>query len=419
MENRYQHTLNGQSVLEEDLNLLGETSALADDRVFAELFRMTPYDGSTVRKGVLPSGHDTSGRMPLVAGNGATGSVLVNPFRAFIGSRAAVATDAKKNWRDVRSAISIGSTALGQQVSFAANSSGNPRWDLVYASITVDGNAASVTRKKKDPTTKVISAASVVTQLATSAALAVQQGTAAASPTWPAVPADSGGVYRIPIAYVQIPNGFGASSTVTNGQIAAVAPVVRMNVAGFAGPEPANCHFTSGSSCLTTAKVQAWGSSGTKPPIFLPSGMSGGQQLLIYLDLATGSETHASGAIVDTRDWRNRFVKWSLVVAAPGATVPWLAASAGTIPAGRDHPTSGSRTWTGGIDHTFVLANAGANHSIFQISGTELATMDDAATLDINVTHNDNGALRVLYTGTPNAAFFLWLEFSGRLDNEV
>src|SRR5689334_8947870 len=114
MENRFQHSLNGQSVQQADLNLLGETSALADDRVFAELFRMQPYDGATVRKGVLPFGHSASANAGLVVPNGATGSVLVNPLRAFVGSRTAVATSAKANWRDIRSALAVGSTTLGQ-----------------------------------------------------------------------------------------------------------------------------------------------------------------------------------------------------------------------------------------------------------------------------------------------------------------
>ena len=46
MEDRYQHSENGRSVLQADLNAIGEASALADDRVFAELLRLLPFNGT-------------------------------------------------------------------------------------------------------------------------------------------------------------------------------------------------------------------------------------------------------------------------------------------------------------------------------------------------------------------------------------
>ncbi|MDB4992597.1 MAG: hypothetical protein JWM74_29 [Myxococcaceae bacterium] len=422
MEKRYQHLTNGQSVLKDDLNVLGEASSLADDRVFAEMFRMQPYDGSTVRKGVLPYRHAASANAALVAANGASGSVLVNPFRAFVGTRTAVATDAKLNLRDVRSALSVGSTTLAQTVAIGANASGNPRWDLVYAAVAVDANSASVSRKVKDPTTKAISAATLVTTLETTVTLGVVAGTAAASPVWPTIPADSGGTYYVPLAHVRVPTGFGASSTVLATDIAIVAPCLGMSdaVGGSVSPP-------TEAVALPTAKQQSWGSTGTRPGRFMPSSMTGKKELLLYLDLYDASSTnwsHASGDTLDSRDWRGRFAKWTCAIDdAPSAT-PWRSATFETygnfpgdefggvdIGVGFDVTTN---DLIHGMAHS-IGAGASGQHLIIGldsdrhdvVAGTILNVYVDAA----------DGKLKFSCNPTMTRRFFIWLEFSGPFEN--
>jgi hypothetical protein len=374
MEKRYQHTVNGQSVLTADLNVLGESSALADDRVFAELFRLAPYDGATISRGVLPYGSGA-----VVAAAGASGSVSVRPFRALVGSRTAVATDAKKNWRDIRSAIGVGTTTLAQTVALAANATGNPRWDLVYAAVAVDANSASITRKVKDPTTKAIAGQSLVTTLETVVTLGVVAGTAGASPAFPSLPADSGGTYYISLAHVRIPNGFGASSTVAAKDIDEVAPILPVSTAtGASSLRPANQHNViggvaiSGAGTSTANGALKWsGSSATRPGLYLPPSMSGSESLIIEIDLGNASSanwSHQNADIVDnSRDWRNRFWRWHAHVGS-GAT------NAGKFPGGAATVIGYSSEGTPGFaNDADYVAHASGLGSSFDSSGTDAA----------------------------------------------
>ncbi len=134
----YQHELDGQEVEQEDINLLGRTGGLADDRVLAELLRLAPFDGTNTAKAILPFALRAADSGTVVP-NGATGSVRILPFRAIIGSRTSIATDPLAAWRDIRSSVysqTTGSGALGAAAAFAPNTTTTPRWDLVYAAFT-------------------------------------------------------------------------------------------------------------------------------------------------------------------------------------------------------------------------------------------------------------------------------------------
>ena len=434
MEDRYQHTLNGQSVVQADLNLLGETSALADDRVFAELFRMQPYDGSTVRKGILPYAHRASGAAALVEPIGATGAVIINPFRAFVGSRTAAEDDAKKNWRDIRSAICVGENELPQAVTISANASGNPRWDLIYAAVAVDASTASVTRKRKDPTSKVVTAASVVTRLATTVTLGVEAGTASATPVWPSVPSDAGDVYYIPLAYIRVANGFGATSTVLPEDIVEVAPCLAMSHAsGVAAAEPANQQYV-----VSTTRQQAWGAaSGKRPTTFIPPTFTGLHSLFIALDLAdedAGFHSHLDGAVLDNRDWRGRLCFWQAFVAndtLSAAGFPWdddmqEYPGVGTLFDGSsmfpDAITEGvqssNRVWIG-AGQTIVKTF----HELFPESSL-IARLDDEQSdhmedeIAIVCDHANDGVLRLYKPGNPRCRVFFKLDFTAPYSNK-
>lgn len=413
MEKQFKLDNNGQQVQQQDFNLLGEAAGLADDRVYAELLRMTAFNGSVSAKGILPYGPAAT-----VAVNGASGSVLVNPFRAFVGSRTAVATDAEKNWRDIRSTLSVaeGAAALTLVAAIGANSSGNPRWDLVYAAVTIDANSPSSTRKVKDPTTKVVAPASVSTYKRTKLVIGVVPGTAAASPVFPAIPADSGGVYNIPLAYVRVPNGFNASSTVLPTDIADQAPVLHIATSsGAQCSRPGTWQNT-----INTAHQQSWGASGSNRfGMWMPPSMVGGETLWFAISLsASDPDKPATGTVIDTGDWRERMVTWMAAAAFSNGDpdFPWTTGSPlSTIPGGAAYFTGStfdpntqvyagmSSTINGG--GVMLLTNANGATGID--TGSTVSISCDAST----------GNLKINYTGNPHAKLIVRCDFSGRYAN--
>ncbi len=323
----YQHQLDGQEVEQEDLNLIARTGGLADDRVLAELLRLTPGDGTNVAKAILPFAHQGS-NWGTVVPNGATATARVLPFRAIIGSRAAVATNPVDAWRDIRSAVyaaTTGMNALGAAVAFAPNTTGAPRWDLVYLAFTPDANGPSRTRYVRDPGTSAVSSPTVVTTLLQQIAVLVAQGTPSATPVPPATPQDGGGTYYIPLAYMRIDGAFNATSTFLPADILSIAPIVSLSRAsGGVTLQPANQQFAVGGSALTGDRVAAWATTKTRPSFFLPPDMIGGESRIIALDFSTGNPSHPMvlGVVDDSRDWRNRLFRWTVFAKATPTGTP-------------------------------------------------------------------------------------------------
>jgi hypothetical protein len=425
MEALFKTQFNGQSVLTGDFDVLGDGAAYADDRVFAEMFRMRPYNGSSPARGILPYYYDDSGEAGLIAANGGTGSVLVYPFRGFVGSTVAVATDGKRNWRDIRSQIAAGTSTLAQTVSLSANASGNPRWDLIYAAVTPDTPSAMTTHKVKDPTSKVITDQSLVRSWITTVTLGVVEGTAAASPDWPATPADGSATYYIPLAYIRVPDGFTAASTVAATDIATVAPVLSLSEATSGGSLGfASCHRTLGGGTLTAAQIQTWGATGTRPNMFVPSTAAGTRSLIIALDLQTGTESHVDGAVLDERDWRGRLCRFMVHLGAFGTTdLAWDGQGAKTLYS--PHPTLDPfkvATITGngvymGMSQT-LRENSGIDPTwAAYVDGTNGSSRANQA-IGVYCDFADGGKLKLsLPGGSPNARVIFWLEFTGRLEN--
>lgn len=437
MENQFKLDYNGQQVQQQDFAGIGETSGLADDRVLAELLRLPPYTG-TVAKGILPYGY--AGATPgTVVPNGAAGSVLVNPFRAIVGARTAVGTDAQKAWRDIRSglAVAAGDTSLTHTVSLAANSSGNPRWDLVYASVTVDTNGPSVVRKVKDPTTKVVTSQTVATYKVTSVTIDKVTGTASATPAYPATPTDAGGVYYIPLAYVRVPNGFNGTSTVDPHDINEVASIFGLSpLMGGVNARPADGYFKTGGAAISGAGTSPvpgvgpfkWtGTAATKPALYFPPSMRGEEVIWVPLDLNDASSanwSHQNGDIIDASiDWRNRIFDWMAYWNNSGIVKwDWSDARAG---AGGHDPSFSAHVGanqgfihgfgasfhddpTGGYGHAVDLwgSGSGGNCPAYGV-GVGVVLHADAST----------GALKVLITGTPACSLFIKLRASGQFAN--
>lgn len=409
MEKKFQLSNNGQQVQQDDINLLGETAGLADDRVLAELFRLSPRSGSTISRGIIPYTHQTSATSPLVGPNGASGSVIVRPFRAFIGSRTEEVDEARENWRDIRSALLVaeGDTSLTQSLSISANASGNPRWDLVLAAVAVDANSATVTRKVKDPTTKVIASASVVTTKVCTVTLSVVTGTPGATPAFPATPSDSGGTYYIPLCYIKVPNGFGASSTVSNYDILLNAPVLSLSSAtGAMVLEVAN------QSYVPTASLRDFWSGTSRPTAYMPSTLHGGTSLLVNL-IATLS----NGTVLDSRDWRGRLNKFHALSVSSTSEV-WTEGLQGWFPNCYPH---GGADWQSrffsGMGQT-IYDDTSDKRFVAFIRGVDHPDQSDSIDIGIYCDNADGGKLKVYIAGGSNAVTtFVWLDFSGVFEN--
>lgn len=415
-EKQFKLDYNGQAVQQQDFASIGEVSGLADDRVFAELLRMVPYDGSTVSKGILPVSDSTNPGLPTVFLSGFDGKVKVSPFRAFVGSRTAVGTDTKENLRDIRSAIFVGASTLHELVSLSANASGNPRWDLVYATVVVDTDGDTTTRKVKSPTTGVITDETVSVSTETTVALGTVVGTPAASPSWPTLPSDSGSTYYIPLAYVRVPNGFTASSIVFQNWIAEAAPLVSLSKATGANTvEFADQHYTGGGSLLTTASIQAWGASGTPPDIFVRPQAKGGETLLIFIDLNT--PVHVNGTVVDSRDWSGRVCRWTCASGAAGLSPPWRGeGGAPNAELSSHHSQDISVSGLGQTmfaDENYLGVGEGAFAA--QFDGVLLSHVHDDSRVGIYCDLLDGGKLK-FYATTATApgtcTLFFWIDFS-------
>ncbi len=430
MEPKFQLEFPGQQVQKTDLELIGTESALADDRVFAELLRMTPFPtDAPATKGILTYRHASSGVESLVTPNGADGKVRIAQFRAFVSSRTLVYVSPKDNWRDIRSALSVISTdTTGHHlVTVAANSSGDPRWDLIYATVTVDADDTTTSRKVKDPTTKVVSSETVSVTKSTTVAIGITTGTAAPGASWPALPADSGGNYNIPLAYILVPDGHSSTSTVTCQQIAIVAPCLALSEStGTTSLRPA-----SSNSEPAVGAIAAWADAGPggRTDYYVPSSMVGGRSLFCCFNLMHASDptqwSHQTGSIVDDSiDWRFRYFRWSI-------------SASGNVSDLFPHERGGSSfsgSFITGVPAPGVSAADGMGQSFFDNHGLGYTTEGGTILLvsNANLSQVDAGSTGVhLYVdpitgfmkidvgGFPQVRLFVWLDSTAPFENSA
>lgn len=359
MQRKYVITDNGQEVELADLQLVSDDAALADDVVFSEIFRLLPFDGTTVTKGLI-----TYDRGGVVIPNGASGTVKVYPFRAMIGSTTTEGVDPALNRDDIRTTVSISpGTTAWEAVSFSNNSSGSSRWDLVYCVLTKDSSEATVPRYVKTagpPEAETLTNISVVQ--ATITALGVVTGTPSATPALPAAPSDGAGNYYIPIAYVRIPTGFTGTSTVLPTDILDVSPIASISKAtGVAKSKPAGSLYKPTGAPLSRAVngTSDWGVNGatSRPSVFMPPSMVGMDVFYVCLDCLSPSNanwSHLDGSVVDdTIDWRNRI--FTSFISTEGSTVsfPWEPSPTSWVPV-----ASAATTNTTGSGLTFLMGQS-------------------------------------------------------------
>lgn len=389
MERKYFHSTNGQELEQSDLNLIAEDAALADDRVLAELFRLKPFDStsmSTPTKGLLPFTQETlGGGFGIIAGNGATGSVIVLPFRAFVGANVTASSDPKANWRDIRTVVFVGTntspatTPQSQTVTLSSNSSGFARWDLIYVRVDVDADETGVTRYIKSagpPVTETPTTVAVVK--ATTALVSKVTGTPSATPDVPTIPSDSGSTYYIPIAYVRVPDGFNSTSVVIGEtDIAECGPIIKLNRAvGVVTAKPATSQYRFGGAAIPVGVYRNWGATGSRPAVFMPPSMTGEEVLYIALDLSDASSvnwSHQDGSTVDDGNWLNRVFTWTATVSGVGGTndkIPWDLTAGAISPGdwwdGRGYPSGAQditdiQGYTFGFGQSFLDSSGGSN----------------------------------------------------------
>jgi len=429
-QDQFQMTLDGQGIVQPDANAVFREAALADDVVLHELLHLAPFDpiAGAVAKAIVSYGVAGS-NAPMVAPFGATGQVLLQPFRAVVGSRSAVSAavgSALLNWNDVRSkvyAVTADNATLGQPVSFVPNTSGSPRWDVIYAQIAIDQNNPNVTRNVRAPgsaATLPPTSRSIVPSLTQAMTIGVQEGTPAASPVFPALPGDTvtaNGTFYIPIAAVLIPSGFGATTIVLSEWIVMRAPIVPLSLAfGGVDSRPPNRL----AAALATSAIQTWASSGTRPAQALPCTRQGGLKKRFGLDATTATPLIADAGVLDDaidyrgRDFTVRCSVW------PGATqFAWQpGATSGAIP----QPTGATTLSQDGasmVDNSAAILgvtsrNAGvvffANHAAL----APVAAGANAIGLYVDLA---TGALRVFYQGTPGCLFIFTVEGTAPFDN--
>lgn len=432
MQPRLQLTLNGQEVQQGDINLIAKEAALADDRLLAELLRLVPYSGAgAYTKAVIPYATRTSLSVigTVLAG---AGGVLISPFRAIVGSRTAAGTGALDNWQDVRSAIYTGSsTSLTNTISLTPNSTGNPRWDLIYAVVAIDAPGPSVPRYIKTRASTGVQ--SIAATLVTTVTVAVTTGTAAATPAYPTLAADAGGNAYIPLAYVRVPTGFTGASAVGNADVIDLAPVVPMSRAlGVGTTQPADQNSNPAGTPFAAGSIGAFtATANTRSPLYLPPSMAGTETVLIAMDYTggVGTASHASGSTVDaSRDWRNRIFRWTALTgtlsgfafdkasaaSSQGARIP----SAYPLPGPNGAPGGASYTYTFGFGQSFfadanVTAFGGASAPAMPTVLLMTPTMSLVAnTFILYVDTADAGKLKVWFGAAQTTRFFIWLEAS-------
>jgi len=406
MEDQYQHTVQGQAVQQEDLNILGENAALADDRVLGELLRMEPTIGYKSR-GILPfalnstedaGGNPANGAIVFTYGV-ANATVSVRGFRAVIGSR-----DITKGWRDIRTALL---PYAGSNKVLAATAA-NDRWDLIYARVDIDIDQAAVERYVKASDGSVTKQ-NIAVRKHTTVTIDVVQGVEAATPTRPAVPSDTASAFYIPLAWVYLTHPHTSSSVIPDNAIHEAAPVLPIlpRAASVATLRPADGNYKANGAVATQ---DPWG-SGYRPYAHLPSNMVGQEGLIVAMhwDHTVPRYSHGLNTIVvvdASRDWRNRVFRWQAV--ADAGYFPW---AAGSVPS---HGKSAAAYRADGFGQSFsndAAAIVGlAGGMVSRITPTELSSLAASSFINLFVDYA-TGELKVQTGATcPHVALFLWID---------
>jgi hypothetical protein len=315
---------------------------------------------------------------------------------------------------------------------FAANASGNPRWDLVYATIQVDSSAFATTpRRIKNPSSGAISNVSVPAYLASPVSVGVVAGTPGATPAFPALPADTTGQYNFPLAFVRVPNGFGSTTTVLPQDIRACTGLAGANaICEFTEPSSglrsvpangnndANNSGAAGANAFNVAGSQLYaaGTAGQRPAAFLPPDMVGGFSAFFLIDTVSTNPSHVNSGIVDTgHDWRNRIFRCDIQASAALGLCTGVAANTVCIPMPSELSAPNIRQLANSIalDGQLVASKS----TVFYSDHTLLTNLSAGAVVGLYV-DPATGYLLWFQNGTaPSCMFAIWIDATAKLAN--
>lgn len=425
MEQKYLHTLSGQEVHEDDINLVSDNASLADDRVLAELLRLAPFTAAPVAKAILPHAIEGPGdgtndpNHPTARSTGlADATVNILPYRAIVGSRdTAASIGGKANWRDIRSGIFAGASSLGTPFQLPVTAA-DPRWDLIYSKVTVDKNDPAVTRNVRDGVTGVVSTPDLVITQQTTVETFVLNGAEAATPVRPAVPADSGDEFHIPIAYVLVVHPHTLTSIIPQDRIHEAHPIAGLaRSVGMQSLEPARSLYDPAGAVEANTP---WTTGNARPEAYLPPSMSGGASRLVAMKWDGSTQSHGLNVVTvldDSIDWRNRLFKTKLV-ASDGAFI-WQDGGGGVVPSHALNVEGTNKTDRMGQgfedDGTAAVGTAGA--IVARVTNAELSVIAAGAGITLFVDLAD-GKLKLLTGSTnPQVRLFAWVEASAPFGN--
>ena len=436
MEPLFAVTENGQEVRTADILSMSTNAARADDRALWELFRLVPYNVAGPTKYVWTCGSDgwtpgTDNSTALVHPDPTLGKLRVAAFRAAVSS-----TDtsvALERVRGIRSGYHLpGSTVNWELVTIAANAAADPRWTLLYAALTPDTAGDVATVVKQDVSSGVVSAVSVTLNTKTTVTLGTVNGTAAASPTYPTIPADAAGVYYIPLAYVLIPAGFNSGTVLDRQAVYEVAPIITLHSAtGGTSSRPANQQWEEAGTVDTNQSGSDAAVSVYRPGAYLPSSMVGEEVRTILIQNHFAPLSHTDGDVVDDScDWRFRFFEWSAFAKTGNTAAAGFASdrnTTGTSPSPSAWNSEYGVSTIAGFGQSFIDDTAvGAVFSVADGNGvaavlkggTSGATAIGGATDIIMLYVRDtDGALVVKFNGTPGVQILIRLRATGPYSN--
>jgi hypothetical protein len=406
---KLQIAVDGQGVALEDLHVLAE-AALGEDRALELVSHMNQRVGPGGRS-IVPLYPFNSGVGALgVPAQGplltpAVGGASLSPFAVHVGPPSV--TDPLGG----RFAAVLGENTIGF-VSTVANN----RWDLLYARIDVDINGPSVDRVVKAADGTVGSQSLAVTKNCT-VSLGTVTGQEAGSPIRPAVPADGGGAYYVPIAYVFLPHPYTNGQTIAKTFLHEVAPVIRPGAphcAPVAQLNGRNSQGLSGTDKIWNQQTGTWDTNDRPPDGYLPATMVGEEKRLITLDFETGPSVplNATTLLDNSIDWRNRIFKFTYQIYSTPSPIEFAWSGGGTavevIPS-----TENTSLSTAGYARTGV--DMGQS---FRDSGVSGQTAGSAVILYLRHTGDGDfqGAMRGI---PPSSTVMLEVDIGGNLNVRV
>lgn len=423
METQYVHPENGAELRRQDVYSISENAALADDRTLWELLRTMP-GSTTPDKLIIPYANrqlDAPGAATsnaILWGNTADAIVHVMPFRAIVGSTTTLLTSPIEHVRGMRSGYHVGTSSIYSHLAISANASGNPRWDLVYATVTPDADGDTADILVKSPTTGVVADnPGTVINTKTTVAVAVLAGTPGATPARPSLPSDGGGNYYIALAYVYVPDGFGAASTVLRQRIHEVAPCPTISPSvGAMNCAPADEQHKVGGTVDTQQNGdEPSGPNYYRPGAYLPSTMTGCERIFILLQLGITPHSHVHESYIDrSRDWRYRYFSWKAVGAQGNTSTAGFAsdrsASSSAVP-------SNLHAVEHGFGHSFTPGAIDAASQVVTLFDDTGKILDGTGST-IRIECDTSGALVLnIVDGTPNAQIMIWLDATAQYAN--